>query len=508
MASFAKPSKPRREHIMDGCRVGLGRVDITPTSPGSTMGWGPMGRTDAMPPTNPDQRLVVTALALEDARGERVVLVNADLHCGGVHLWRAAVRASGLADSRVVLCGTHTHEGPGQRYGGLMYTLMAGPSPTTPWDSTRRLTGLVARAVRESIVNMKPGGTAVVRPVVRGVASNRAVPAWVHYAAETREEFLERWPAEAAAPLPDRLRDQRATTLVARSDDGTVEAALAWYAVHGTALGAEWMTFGSDLWGPARRAAEMDGATVGFGGGSSGDISPLPIDEAGQRRTSDDGRSSAQGSELATMVGQRLGAAVRQAVNSARAHVSGFSLSVAHEQWEPRRSGLPMPVSGLATVGGGVDGPTERWNDVADGIRAPGYQAMRDRAHPDADGQGPKVGILHAYTRLPIPVGWLFAAFAPKRLPLHVIRVGEHTFATVPGEATTMTGARIEDAVASASGAGRTSSVIGFAGDYGGYWASPEEYLEQRYEGSSTIFGAHAATRLTQRLEKLAARTD
>lgn len=491
---------------MDGCSVGLGRVDITPTSPGATMGWGPMGRTDAAPPTDPDQRLYCTALALQDAHGERVVLVNADLHCGGVHLWRAAVTASGLDAARVVLCGTHTHEGPGQRYGGLMYTLMAGPSAIAPWASTRRIASLVAQAVRQSMASLTPGGVTVLRPEVLRVASNRAVPAWTHYDDATREEFLHRYSTDVNAPLPDRLRDPRATVLLARSDDGTVESALVWYAVHGTALGADWATYGADLWGPARAEAERGGTTVGFGGGSSGDISPLPIDEMGQRREQDDGRPSTQGSELAGVVGRRLGAAVREAVSTARSHVSGFSLSVAHELWEPRRSGLAAPVSGLATAGGGVDGPTERWSDVAEGVHAPRYLAMRHRAHSDGSGQGPKVGILHAYTGLPIPVGWLFRLLAPKRLPLHAIRIGDHTFATVPGEATTMTGERIEAAVASASGRESAASVIGFAGDYAGYWATPEEFRTQRYEGASTIFGRDAATRLTERLEALAAR--
>ncbi|MGB6022177.1 MAG: neutral/alkaline non-lysosomal ceramidase N-terminal domain-containing protein [Ornithinimicrobium sp.] len=485
----------------------MGRVDITPTSPGPTMGWGPMGQTRATPPSEAEQRLVVTALALEDARGQRIVLVNADLHAGGLHLWRAAVAASGLDPSRVVLCGTHTHEGPGQRYGGLMYTLMAGPSPMAPWASTRRLSALVAQAVRESIEGLRPGGTAVVRPVVQGVASNRGVPAWTHYDLATRERFLRRSEVHPAAPLSDRLRDPRVTLLLARSDDGSVEGALAWYAVHGTALGADWPTYASDVWGPARVEAELDGATVGFGGGSSGDISPLPLDESGQRRKPDDGRPATQGRELATIVGRRLGAAVRQAITQGWGEVAGFSVSVAHEQWAPHRSGLPGPMSGLATAGGGVDGPTERWGDVAAGVHAPRYQAMEHRAYPEVSGHGPKVGILHAYTGAPIPVGWLFRALAPKRLPLHVVRVGEHTFATVPGEATTMTGERIEAAVASASVHGTSASVIGFAGDYAGYWATPEEFQEQRYEGASTIFGREAATQLMDRLVRLAAHT-
>ncbi len=491
---------------MDGCQVGLGRVDITPRASGPTMGWGPMARKDAAPPTDESQRLFLTAVALEDPRGERVVLVNADLHSGGLHLWRAAVQASGLDASRVVLCGTHTHEGPGQRYGGLMYTLGAGPSPYAPWPSTKRLALLVRQAVTSALEALCPGGVAVTRVTVPGVASNRSVPAWDHYDEAARTGFLDRFPSASDAPRPDRLRDPRATVLVARSDDGSVDAALAWYAVHGTALGAQWPTFGSDLWGVARTEAERDGTTVGFGGGSSGDISPLPLDATGALRAADDGRPAEQGQGLADVVGTRLGSAVRSAIGEAR--VGPFSLGVGHELWAPRSSGLPSPLSGLAQAGGGVDGPTPNWPQVGAGIQAPRYRDQRSRAHPIDDGQGPKISVTHAVTSIPLPIGWLVALIAPKRLPLHVIRVGDHTFATVPGEPTTMTGVRIEDAVSAASGGtGGTASVIGFAGDYGGYWASPEEYLEQRYEAASTIFGREASTRLVERLATLASST-
>jgi neutral ceramidase len=486
---------------VDGCRVGLGRVEITPDEAGATAGWGPLGRTDAEPPTDDAQRMLVTAVALEDATGERAVLVNADLHCGGLHLWRAAVAASGLDASRVVLCGTHTHAGPPQRYGGLMYTLGACPSPRAPWPSTRRLAPLLRTAVGRAVASLRPGGVAVARRDVMGVASNRAVPAWDHYADEAGDGFLGRSPVPADAPLPDRLRDPRVTVLVARSDDGTIDAALAWYAVHGTSLGARWPTFGADLWGAARAEAEGDGASVGFGGGSSGDVSPMPLDDHGRVRTPDDGRPATQGRELADLVGGRLGSAVREVLTGAG--VAGFTVRAAHELWEPRSSGLPSPLSGLATSGGGVDGPTDLWPEVGAGIHAPRYRARRARAHPADDGQGPKISIVHAYTGLPLPLGWLIGAVAPSRLPLHVVRVDDHAFVTVPGEATTMAGARIEEAVLAAVGG--SASVVGFAGDYGGYWVTPEEYLEQRYEAASTIFGRDATTRLTERLAALAA---
>ena len=67
-----------------------------------------------------------------------------------------------------------------------------------------------------------------------------------------------------------------------------------------------------------------------------------------------------------------------------------------------------------------------------------------------------------------------------------------------------MTGWRIERALRDASGVD-SASVIGFANDYCAYWATPEEYLEQRYEGASTVFGREASTHLVKHLAALAA---
>lgn len=492
---------------MDGCRIGIARTRITPDEAGGTLGWGLLGRKDARPPDEPDQQLFVTALTLEDAVGERVVFVNADLHCGGVHLWRAAAEAAALDPGRIVLCGTHTHAGPGQRYGGLMYSLFAAASPRTTRASTRRLAPLLARAVSESIAALAPGGVDVLRGVVMGAGSNRAVPAWSHYTEDQRSTFEIDGPGQALRDEQheaDRLRDPRVTALVAATDDKSQRCVLAWYAVHGTSLGADWATFGADLWGVAGEVAEtrLDGTLVGFGGGSSGDISPLPLDETGEKRGPSGGRPASSGRELADVVGSRLGQAVHQLVPTAS--LSGFSLGVGHEMWEPRRSGLPGPLSGLATAGGGVDGETEHWDAVKAGVHAPRYQGHLWRRSSAKRGQGPKTSIVVAYTSIPLPIGWVIRMIAPRRLPIHVIRVGDHTFATVPGEPTTFTGWRIEQSVQQAAGTA-SASIIGFAGDYGGYWVSPEEYLEQRYEAASTIFGRDASTVLERHLTELAA---
>lgn len=490
---------------MSTCRVGFARADLTPERSGPTCGWGPMGRKDAAPPADVAQRILTSVLALEDAAGERIVLVNADLHCGSWPLWQAAVEASGLDAGRVIVCGTHTHAGPHHRYGSLGYTLFAGPSPHRARGMTRFLVPRLAEAVRQAITGMVPGGVALTREVVLGAASNRAMAAWDNNDEETRAEFTEQGPGSlipADGPVTDRLRDPRVTVLTARSDDGSVRAALAWFAVHGTSLGADYPFLGADLFGWARDEAERDGWSIGYGGGSSGDISPIPTDEAGEAR-SDPDRRSEQGEELGKVVGRRLGRATSKAI--AQAEPEPFSLAAAHEIWRPRSSGLPWPMVGLAQAGGGLDGPSDLRPELGDGVHAPLYRKRRRLAYSTASGQAPKVGIAQVAVPLPIRARLLFLAGMPRRFPLHVVRVGDHAFATFPGEPTTMSGWRAERAVLDATGCA-SASIIGFAGDYGGYWVTPEEYREQRYEGAATIYGAESATRLTERLGELAAR--
>ncbi len=503
---------------MEGCRVGVGRSTITPVRAGPVCGWGigygarhaspPHGRwggseSSTDPPVVEHQDLVVTALALEDGDGERIVLVNADLHSGGARVWRAASAAADLEPDRVIVCGTHTHAGPAQRYGSALYTWLASASPIGVRRSTRRLESAVADAVHVAIGNLAPGGIAVRRASVLGAGSNRAAPAWSHYDDDEIERFFRAGPGAALAGeafRADRMRDPRVTALIAAGDGGEIVGVMAWYAVHGNSLGATWRRFGADLWGPARAEAErvLNGAIVGFGCGSAGDISPRPMDEHGAPRT---GEPSEARPDLTVDVGRRLGAAVGAAVQDARP--SGFSVGVGFELWDPTRSGLPSPSVGLAQAGGGVDGTTKFWAKVEAGVHAPLYRKRVGWAFPMRHGQGPKIPVAAVALPLRLTLRLLFRTLVARELPLHVLRVGDHTFATVPGEPTTMTGWRLEERIRDAAGTS-SASVIGYAGDYVGYWVTPEEYLEQRYEAAATLFGRTSSTHLIARLELLA----
>ena len=96
---------------------------------------------------------------------------------------------------------------------------------------------------------------------------------------------------------------------------------------------------------------------------------------------------------------------------------------------------------------------------------------------PPSHPQNPK-------TPLPFPASFYISRAAPDSLPLTVIVINQTVaIATVPGEPTITAGHRIEKAIKEETGA-QHCIVLGFCGDYAGYWVTEEEYEQQQYEGS------------------------
>jgi neutral ceramidase len=493
---------------MSGSRIGVAQVEITPDRPGPTSGWGiGFGTMKATPPHDPAEKLYATALALSGPDGAVAVVATIDIHCGSRPVWEGAARFAGIDPGRLILSGSHSHAGPGQPYGGFVFAL-GSTSPFGLGRMRRHLIERIGTAVKDAVAALAPGGVAIVRGDVVDVGNNRATPAWSHYADDDLRDFAD-GPGRSLADREakaERYRDPRITLLVAAGDDGRQRGILGWYGVHPNSLGPKWPTYSADLYGWARRRIEQDlpGAVVGFGGGAAGDISPLTLDDDGHLRHPHSSAADLQGSELAGRHGDRIGAVVAGLVADARP--VPFPLAVAHLDWRPTET-LPDPCYGMTQFGAGVDGPTSKWPELEAGVRSDRARSLAHRQFSTVGGQGPKIPWLYSLTKLPIPLGWFFRLSVPKTLPLHAVRIADHIFGTVPGEPTTMAGWRIERELLRQTTAS-TASVVGYAGDYCGYWTTPEEYLEQRYEAASTVFGAQAVPELQRRLARLARETE
>jgi neutral ceramidase len=120
------------------------------------------------------------------------------------------------------------------------------------------------------------------------------------------------------------------------------------------------------------------------------------------------------------------------------------------------------------------------WNFIADFIF--------DATEEDKACQAPKPILLNV-GGLNFPAPW-----APSTLPLQIFRIGTLYLVGVPGEFTTMSGRRLRNAVTAAlesAGAQQPFNVViaGLTNSYSHYIATYEEYLDQRYEAASTLYG-------------------
>jgi neutral ceramidase len=147
--------------------------------------------------------------------------------------------------------------------------------------------------------------------------------------------------------------------------------------------------------------------------------------------------------------------------------------------------------AGLPLLGGAADGRTAGYYEgCVEGLR--NHEPGRSRTDP----QYPKVtkpeGGCQISFVIPIPsttvVSTLFPA--PENIPFGVYQLGPLALVAVPGEFTTVLGTRIRDAVnANIAPTPIGILIVGLANEYLSYFATPEEYEAQHYEGASTLYG-------------------
>lgn len=233
-------------------RAGVARIDITPN--GSIWLSGYAARTK--PSEGVLQRLHAKALAIEDGRGERVVLVSMDL----IGITRAlADRVSAEAASKyrlerrqIVLNASHTHTGP-MLAGNLSPMAPRDPAELAKLDEyTNALSGKLVDVIGAALGNLAPA----VLSFDEGEAK---------FAINRRKREI--------APV-----DHRVPVLRVSAPDGRIRAILFGYACHNTTLTAEFLQVSGDYAGFAQAELEkrFPGATALFYTLCAGDQNPDP----------------------------------------------------------------------------------------------------------------------------------------------------------------------------------------------------------------------------------------
>jgi neutral ceramidase len=455
--------------------------------------------------------LSARAMVLEDDAGHVVAFVVADLMSASRYLLERAAAltrkgASGLDVHQIVLMGTHTHTAPGGFYGNSLYDSVASSLPGFRRKLTDELAQAIADAVEEAWQSARPARICLRTERLWGASRNRSLPPFLDNPQAARwntDPALPGYREDTSQPLsPQQLAiDPRIVILSAHDAGGARIGTFATFGCHNTALGVDQKYYAPDWTGITASIVEQHpqhGAPITLVGLSgAGDISPLPPDDNPSLHAG----PKMQGVDLARFVGGKVAERIL-AAHAKPPQLEPITLESWYEDWIPvPGSDIPgVPQSRIATwemgapsLAGAEDGRSPLFPRVV-------REGMRGGTFGPESPQAPKVPALGI-------LGTLLRRVANLRPSpshaLHVVRVGSHAFATVPGEPTACAAFLIESAVRQLPGV-RTASVLGYAGDYAGYFTTRPEYLRQHYEGASTLYGAESLNHLAARLARLA----
>lgn len=533
----------------DVLRAGFGRADITPP-PGLGLGGnGPEGRRARGWRT----RLYVRALVLQDARGERLALVVADLvHISALLQRRVAELlppALGISADNLLLSATHTHSGPGHFYEATEFNLNGSSVVGFDRQLTDFLAGQIATAVKQAADHPRPARVAWGQRPVWGLTRNRSYEAF--------RRNTPRWDMETPPPGLDPVYAAvNPVWTMLRVDLATDEAGTTYrpaggysiFSIHGTGNPSVTELYDADIHGIAERGLEryID-RKYGVGrdpdplappeafhllaNGAEGDVSPdwpaesrcppallepVPRPEGPGTPMVWDWRMPTPAAQAACLssgrrfiqdIGDSLTRHAIALFESLGASLSGnVDLAVGFETLALSRDSAELgicghPAVGTSTAAGAEDARTRfaGWKFVGIlgiGLEEGGRAVSRD----PRTCQGFKRTDLVKLTK---------KRGLPEFAQISVARVGDMYLATLPGEPTTMAAAAIQRSVGAALGfewptARRRVTIVGLTNGFLQYVTTRAEYSAQSYEGGSTIYGPGEGEMFARELGRLA----
>ena len=438
-------------------------------------------------------------------------------------------------EQNVAVVGTHQHSGPGAWFNYLLPQVTSlGFDP----QSYQALVNGSLLAIQRAHESLESGTLSVGTTNVEDANISRSLWAYLQNPAAQRAQYTD---------SVDKIMTLLKFT---RSSDGQDIGVLSWFAVHGTSMLGNNTVVTGDNKGVAaylfERAmnATHPGFVAGFSQANVGDTSPN-VDgaycesgaQAGQpcdfETSLCDGTSEAchgrgpnwglndYGKESCYTIGARQFLGAQGIYNSSgnMTPIAGSVVKSLHSytdftnytfQLSNGSQARTCPAAlGYSFAAGTTDGPGAfdfKQNNSGTPNASPVWAVVSGLLHEPSEEQkacqAPKP-ILLDIGETTLPYAW-----GPNIVDIQMFRVGQLVIVISPGEATTMSGRRWRDAIASAattalpdlSGNSSSSSsssqtpivVLGApANSYTHYIATEYEYQVQRYEGASTLYGAN-----------------
>lgn len=246
-------------------RVGLARVDITPTQPIWLAGYAARNK----PSEGVLAPLFAKAMLLEDFEGNRGLILSLDLigfrDNVADELIRLISERTGLRREQVLICFSHTHTGPIVNLGPVTGYGVDEPNRAVIEAYTRELIGKIADIAQAAVENLRPAKL----QWATGVCSF----------AMNRREFTDR--GVRLGVNPRGYVDRSVPVLRVVGEDGSTRAVLFGYACHATTLTGQHYVISGDYPGFAQAKLEEDlpGVQAMFITGCAGDVNPYPRGE-------------------------------------------------------------------------------------------------------------------------------------------------------------------------------------------------------------------------------------
>jgi len=230
----------------DALRVGLARVCITPEKPVWLHGYASKPRFRPFEGKLND--LYAKAMAIEDARGERAVLVTLDLCVlrapEAAALFGRLTQRTGLARRQILVNFSHTHSGPILGSSDLDRYPMSQEERQATLDYTARLFGQIADVAKSALDELKPATLAWGTGKCSFVRNRRLYDAKGAY--------------RGMGPNPDKPVDDVVPVLRVSSPDGRLRALVFGCACHAVTFGPENLKLSGDYPSFAQEAIEAD----------------------------------------------------------------------------------------------------------------------------------------------------------------------------------------------------------------------------------------------------------
>ncbi|KAF7504170.1 hypothetical protein GJ744_002639 [Endocarpon pusillum] len=527
-----------QHHVLEDSEylLGVGKADITgPVVEINMMGYADMDQNGS----GLRQRLYCRAFIVGSISepSARIVYLVLDTQSGDTAIRHGILEGlTGLGDNfavytknNVAVTGTHSHSGPGAWLNYLLPQITSKGFDKSSYQAIVNGSLLAIRRAHESLV---PGHLSLGSTDVESANSNRSPFA---YEANPQEE-RSRYSSDV---------DKTMTILrFDRASDGKAMGMLSWFAVHGTSLYGNNTLISGDNKGVAAYLFERSmssthpGFVAGFSQANVGDTSPNILgaycDDTGLPCRFNDSTCSGkiktchgrgpfwtipdQGAKSCFEIGRRQSVAAQSLFNnpSSLRRLSGSASTVSslHTYVNLTSYTFPSPFNaslirstcsaalGHSFAGGTTDGPGAfdfRQGDTdnspdSPSQRNPLWKLARAFVHEPSAAQeacqSPKP-ILLDVGAADSPYAW-----TPNIVDIQLLRVGPLLMIISPGEATTMSGRRWRETLASAAPSvlGISDPVVvlgGPANTYTHYIATEQEYGIQRYEGASTLYGPH-----------------